>query len=73
MRPMKIEVDERNASDVAELVASKVRNREAAGKGGTEKSGDDHLGDLKLLICEPLNIHNPILKLYQFTRKKNDT
>ena len=53
MRPMTIEVDERNASDVAELVVSEVRNREAVGKGGTEKSGDEHLGDLKPLICEP--------------------
>ncbi len=27
MRPMKIEVDERNASDVGELVVSKVREK----------------------------------------------
>ena len=44
MRPMTIEVDERNAPDVAELVVSKSRNSEAVGKGGTEKPGDDHLG-----------------------------
>jgi hypothetical protein len=37
MRPVKIEVDERSASDVAERVVSEARNREAAGKGGTEK------------------------------------
>lgn len=47
MRPVKIEVDERSASDVAELMVSEVRDREAVGKGGTEKSGDEHLGGFK--------------------------
>ena len=54
MRPMIIEVNERSASDVAELVVSEARNREAVGKGGTEKSGDDHLGGFKTTYLRTL-------------------
>lgn len=70
MRPMKIEADERNASDVAELVVSEVRNREVVGKGGTEKPGDEHLGGLNTTYLRTPRPRNFCRRLKRKNKRK---